>query len=153
MIYCRRVDRTMKSLKLASLVLLLCCVNAFAQFETAVVLGTARDSSQATVGGSKITLVHIATGIQGVETTDENGNYLFNNVKIGRYKVTAEKAGFTTAVANDFQVDVNARQRVDLTLAVGQVAESVQVNASVMVVEGDSTERGQVINQQQIVEL
>ncbi len=137
----------------ASLALLLLSSAALAQFETAVVLGTARDTSQATVAGAKVTLLNIGTGIQATATTDESGNYLFNNVKIGRYKVTAEKAGFATAVAQDFQVDVNARQRVDLTLALGQVSESVQVSAAVMAVEADSSDRGQVINQKQIVEL
>src|SRR5262249_29287039 len=99
------------------------------------------------------TLLNIATGIQAVTTTDNNGNYLFNNVKIGQYKVTVEKTGFATAIAESFQVDVNARQRVDLTMAIGQVSESVQVTAAVMAVETDSTERGQIINQKQIVEL
>lgn len=137
----------------AGFVLLVLCASAFAQFETAVVLGTVRDASQAAVPGAKVTLVNLGTGIQSTTTTDDSGNYLFNNVKIGRHKVTVEKAGFTPAAADNFQVDVNARQRVDLTLAVGQVTESVQINAAVMAVESDSTERGQVINQKQIVEL
>jgi hypothetical protein len=142
----------MKILRL-SLVLLLFCAGVLAQFETAVVLGTVRDATQSAVPGAKVTLLNIGTGIQAATTTDDDGNYLFNNVKIGRYKVTVEKSGFTTAIASDFQVDVNARQRVDLALAVGQVSESVQVSAAVMAVESDSSERGQVINQKQIVEL
>src|SRR5260370_22685609 len=143
----------MKVLSHVSLVVFLCWGSALAQFETAVVLGTVRDSSQASVTGAKVTLLNLGTGIQASAATDESGNYLFNNVKIGRYKVTAEKTGFTAAVASDFQVDVNARQRVDLTLVVGQVSESVQVNAAVMAVEADSSDRGQVISQKQIVEL
>ena len=112
----------MKILRLLP-VLLLFCACLPAQFETAVVLGTVRDASQSAVPGAKVTLLNIGTGIQASTTTDDNGNYLFNNVKIGRYKVTVEKSGFTTAIASDFQVDVNARQRVDLALAVGQVSE------------------------------
>src|SRR6266853_1911787 len=119
----------MKSLLSASIALFLVLSSAFAQFETAVVLGTVRDSSQSVVTTAKVTLLNLDTGIQAATTTDDNGNYLFNNVKIGRYKVTVEKSGFTTAIASGFQVDVNARQRVDLTLAVGQVSESVQVSA------------------------
>lgn len=142
----------MKILRLLP-VFLLFCACLLAQFETAVVLGTVRDASQSAVPGAKVTLLNIGTGIQAGATTDDNGNYLFNNVKIGRYKVTVEKSGFTTAIASDFQVDVNARQRVDLALAVGQVSESVQVSAAVTAVESDSSERGQVINQKQIVEL
>ncbi len=137
----------------SSLLVVLACASLFAQFETAVVLGTVRDSSQSHVAGARVTLENIGTGIRAVTDTDDNGNYLFNNVKIGAYKVSVEKQGFSTAVASNFQVDVNARQRVDMTLTVGQVSESVQVNAAVMSIEADSSDRGQVINQKQIVEL
>ena len=143
----------MKSVLTALAGLCLVVSSALAQFETAVVLGTVRDSSQSAVPTAKVTLLNIDTGIKAVTTTDDNGNYLFSNVKIGRYKVTVEKAGFSTASADQFQVDVNARQRVDVSLNVGQVSESVQVSATVATVEADSTDRGQVINQQQIVEL
>jgi hypothetical protein len=134
-------------------VFLMCCACAYAQFETAAVLGTVRDSSQAFVADAKVTLLNLGTGIETSASTDENGNYLFNNVKIGRYKATASKVGFSSAAAEGFTVDVNARQRVDLTLAVGQVSESVQVSANVTAVQADSSERGQVIAEQQIVEL
>jgi hypothetical protein len=143
----------MKLLFRAFSFLFLICVCAMAQFETAVVLGTVRDASQSVVPAVKITLLNIETGIQATATTDENGSYLFNNVKIGRYKVTAEKTGFTSSFADKVKVDVNARQRVDLSLAVGQVTETVEVTAGVVAVEGDSSDRGQVINQKQIVEL
>ena len=128
-------------------------LNAFAQFETAVVLGTVRDASRSTVSGAKVSLINLDTGIQAQTQTDDNGSYLFPNVKIGRYRVSAEKSGFATSAADNVNVDVNARQRIDLILTVGQVSESVQVNAAVLAVESDSTERGQIINQKQIVEL
>ena len=59
-------------------------------------------------------------------TTDENGNYDFFNVRVGRYTVTVEHAGFSKASATDIAVNVNARQRVDLTMQVGAVTESVR---------------------------
>jgi hypothetical protein len=126
---------------------------AMAQFETAVVLGTVRDASSAVVTGARITLLNKETGIQASLDTDENGNYLFSNVRIGVYRVSAEKAGFRLAVADDVKVTVGARQRVDLTLSVGQVNETVEVTAGVATVETDSSDRGQVINRKQIVEL
>src|SRR5438128_2309735 len=143
----------MKPIRRGLLALLILCAAAFAQFETAVVLGTVRDASQSIVPAVRVTLLNLETGIQAVSTTDENGNYLFTNVKVGRYKVTGEKSGFATASAENFMVNVNARQRVDLQLVVGQVSESVQVSAAVIAVESDSTERGQIVSQRQIVEL
>ena len=74
----------MKPLLCAFALLMIVAAGAFAQFETAVVLGTVRDASESAVPDAKITLLNIETGIQASATTDENGSYLFNNVKIGR---------------------------------------------------------------------
>ena len=125
----------------------------FAQFETAEVLGTIRDSQGSVIPKATITLTNQATGIEAKTTSDSNGNFLFSPVKVGRYTVTAEATGFSKAIAADIVVDVNARQRVDLTLSVGQVTESVNVTGAASALETDSSEHGQVINTQQIVEL
>ena len=132
---------------------LLACITLWSQFETGVVLGTVQDTTQSAVGNAKITLRNLDTGIQAGTETDERGNYLFPNVKLGRYRVTVEKAGFTTAFTDNVEVNVNARQRVDVQLTVGQVSESVEVSSGIAAVETDSSERGQVIGQRQIVEL
>jgi Carboxypeptidase regulatory-like domain/TonB dependent receptor/TonB-dependent Receptor Plug Domain len=124
-----------------------------AQFETAEVLGTVKDASGSAVANGGITLRNQDTGIEAKTTTDVAGNFDFPNVKVGRYTVTAEAAGFSKAVAADIAVDVNARQRVDLTLQVGEVSSSVQVTGAASALETDSSEHGQVINTQQIVEL
>jgi len=136
--------------------LVLCALFALpvlAQFETADVLGTIRDPQGSVVPRAAVTLTNQETGIQVKATTDEGGNFLFSQVKVGRYTVTAEATGFSRAVAANVAVDVNARQRVDLTLQVGAVTESVQVTGAAAAIETDSSEHGQVINTQQIVEL
>jgi len=133
--------------------LLLAALPLCAQFETSAVLGTVKDRSDAVVAEATVTLTNIETNISSRKTTDENGNYEFGNVRPGRYKLTAEKAGFSTAAADNVLVNVTARQRVDLILAVGQVTETVQVTAQVALVESDSSQRGQVIENKKIVEL
>jgi len=125
----------------------------FAQFDTAEVLGTVRDKTGAVVPRATLTLLNMATGIQAKTTADDNGNYMFSNVKIGRYKVTAEATGFSTEVASDVTVEVGARQRVDFTMAVGAVTETVEVSGAAAALETDSSEHGQVINGAAIVEL
>ena len=139
------ISRLMIVLALASL--------AWAQFETSTVLGTVKDRSDAVVAGVTVTLTNLDTNITAVKQTDDNGAYEFVNVRPGRYKVTAEKSGFATGVANDVQVNVTARQRVDLILSVGQVTESINVSAEVALVESDSSQRSQVIENKKIVEL
>ena len=116
-------------------------------------LGTVKDAKASVVPKAAVTLINQDTGIEAKTTSDENGNYLFSQVKVGKYTVTAEAAGFSKAVATDVAVDVNARQRVDLTLQVGAVSETVRVVGAAASLETDSSEHGQVINTQQIVEL
>jgi hypothetical protein len=135
------------------LLLLLGASPAFAQFETASVLGTVRDASGAVVAGATITLTNTETGISAAATTDERGNYEFFTVRIGTYLVTAEKTGFAMAMADNVRVAIGARQRVDLTMSVAQVTETVQVTSNVIQLETETSQRGQVIGRQQAVEL
>ncbi len=138
----------------STVVLFLCFFTPlFAQFETADVLGTIRDPSGSPILKANILLTNQGTSIETSTTTDESGNFTFPNVKIGTYTVTAEAAGFSKAVAKDIHIDVNARQRVDLTLQVGAISSSVEVTGVSEVLQTDSSEKGQVINTQQIVEL
>ncbi|MFN7622131.1 MAG: carboxypeptidase regulatory-like domain-containing protein, partial [Acidobacteriota bacterium] len=126
----------------------------FGQFDTATVLGTVTDASGAAVSRATVTLRNVSTGVAVTTTTDESGNYQFFNVRIGAYTVAAEATGFTKAITESIQVTVNARQRVDLALKPGAVNETVTISAdNIQVLETESSDRGQVINRQQIVNL
>jgi hypothetical protein len=124
-------------------------VPVFAQFETATVVGTVRDSSGAVVPEAKVTLTNTQTGVSAERQSDANGNFEFFTVRIGTYVITAEKSGFSIALVENVQVTVGARQRVDLTMAVGQVSERVEVSARAVLLQTDSSERSQVITAEQ----
>src|SRR5687768_9063309 len=119
--------------------------NASAQFDSAVVLGTVTDSTDAVVPNALVKLINPATGSEVTTNADGEGNYQFLNVKIGVYQVKVEVAGFSTAVTDNISVTVNARQRVDVKLQTGAVAETVTVEDSPQLLETSSSERGQVI--------
>ena len=146
----RLVSRTLLGLLMAALLL---PVPAFAQFDTATVLGTVKDSSGAVVPGATVTLKNTATGISASAVSDSDGNYQFLNVRVGTYNLRAELQGFSAAEAKDVAVTVNARQRVDLTLAVGSLGETVEVQAASPLLEMESSGRDQVIAKEQIVNL
>src|SRR5262245_53864368 len=100
--------------------LLLVPAVGLAQFDTATVVGTVRDGSGAVVPQAKVTLTAVETGISAVKSSTNDGNYEFPAVKPGTYIVTAEKTGFAVALVDNAQVQVGARLRVDLQMAVGQ---------------------------------
>src|SRR5450759_877870 len=124
-----------------------------AQFENAEVLGTVRDQSGGTVPKAMVTLTNQDTGIKVQTSTDENGNFDFFNVKVGRYALVVEDAGFSKATTTDVMVNVGARQRVDVAMQVGAVSESVEVTSVAAALETDSSEHGQVINTAAVTEL
>ena len=126
---------------------------AHAQFDTATVLGRVVDESGGAVPGAMVTLTNLATTIQATAVTDAAGAYQFLNVRVGDYSLKAELQGFSTAVAPNVTVTVNARQRVDLQLRVGGIGETVEVVGASRVLESESSDRGQVIAHEQIVNL
>ena len=126
---------------------------AHAQFDSGTVLGRVVDQSEATAPGTSVTLTNVATGQQAVAVTDASGGYQFLNVRVGTYRLEAALSGFVTAAAPEVVVTVNARQRVDFTLRVGGAGETVEVSGAVRALETDSSDRGQVIRQEQIVNL
>jgi carboxypeptidase family protein/TonB-dependent receptor-like protein len=142
---------------LTRIVLCLVCVLAasslWAQFETAEVLGTVHDASAGPVPNASVTLSSVDTGIEVKTSTNGDGDYNFFNVKAGHYTITVEATGFSKATASDFQVAVGARQRVDMSLQVGVVTESVQVTAAASALETDSSQQSQVISSVAATEL
>jgi hypothetical protein len=126
---------------------------AWAQFDTASVVGTVRDASGAVISGATVTLTNTATGVSAVKTSNANGLYEFMTVRPGTYVVTGELTGFAIAMADNVLVQVGARMRVDLTLTVGQLSERVEVTGFSPLIETDSSQRGQVISGDQMREL
>jgi hypothetical protein len=124
-----------------------------AQFETATVLGTVKDPTGAVIVSSKVTLENVRTGVATAGQTNDAGNFEFINVAIGSYRVRAEATGFKTGLTDQFEVTVSARQRVDLTLSVGEMSQTVSVKDAVATLETESSDRGQVINNVTVVNL
>jgi outer membrane receptor protein involved in Fe transport len=130
-------------------VLVLVATPAWAQFETGSVVGTIKDTTGAVVPGAKITLTNTQTGVTNEKMSDANGSYEFFTVRPGTYVITAEKSGFSIALVDNVTVTVGARQRVDLNMAVGQLTEKVEVSASAVLLQTDSSDRSQVITGEQ----
>ncbi len=128
-------------------------VLGFAQFEAGTVLGAVHDPSGGSVGNAQVTLENTRTGVVLQDKTDQNGNYEFVNVRLGTYRVRVEAPGFRTSTTDPFDLTVNARQRVDIGLQIGQTSQNVTVTDAAALLETDNSSRGQVINPKEIVDL
>ncbi|MGH9938980.1 MAG: carboxypeptidase regulatory-like domain-containing protein [Blastocatellia bacterium] len=126
---------------------------ALAQTPTATVTGQVRDASGAAVPGACISARNVHTNIEREAVTSENGDYTIPLLNIGEYRVTVEKQGFKKAVQTGLVLQVDQKARVDFTLEVGQVSESVEVIASTSLVQTDSASVGTVIDNKRVLEL
>jgi hypothetical protein len=122
-----------RSIWLCSTILVITASAALAQF-TASIQGDVKDPSGAGVAKAKIELVNTATGATAVATSDESGNYSFVSLAPGRYKITAESAGFSRSEA-DVTLLTAQNLNVPITFKVGSTSESVVVTAEAPIVD------------------
>ena len=115
--------------------------------------GTVTDQSGGVVIGAKVTLINTGTGIVRSMLSDKDGNYLFDLVQVGRYKVTVEKQGFTTFAQDGIVLELNQNGRLDVSLRIGQSAQTVEVTGNVAQVDTTSAVLGKVENERMINDL
>src|SRR5215469_12136892 len=115
--------------------------------------GTVRDATGGAIAGAIVTVTQTDTGLTRTSDTDENGFYTLPSLPVGPYRMDVKKPGFTTYVQSGIVLQVATAPTIDPVLTVGAVSESVQVEAAAAMVETNSTGVGQVVNQQQVLEL
>jgi outer membrane receptor protein involved in Fe transport len=125
----------------------------YTQTVTARVVGTVRDASGAAIPGASVTLVEKATGGVQRTVTDSSGDYTVMHLKPGVYQIAAEAKGFKRTATSDIELLVNQTARVDLTLQIGDVSESVEVIAAAPLVASETSSVSQVIDSRQMADL
>jgi hypothetical protein len=120
---------------------------------TAQITGTIHDPSGAVLPGVEVKATQTETGINRTTISNETGTFVLPSLPTGPYKVEAALAGFRTYVQSNIVLQVNSNPAINITLEVGEVAQSVEVQANASQVETRSTAVGSVIENQRIVEL
>ena len=112
----------------------LMCANVWGQ-ATAQISGSVRDQSGAVLPGVEVMATQTDTGIIRSTVTNETGSYVLPNLPIGPYKIEAMLPGFRTYVQTGIVLEVNSSPAINVTLQVGQVSESIEVQANATLVE------------------
>src|SRR3989449_6519171 len=105
---------------------------ARAQTFRGTILGTVTDQSGASVGGARVTVRNVDTGLERESVTTDDGSYRVSELSIGNYSVTIEKAGFRSAVFSGVKVEVAVERRVDAVLQPGEVTQKVEVSGETL---------------------
>ncbi len=135
-------------------VMVLCLASTLlAQTDRGTITGTVTDASGAVIVGGKVTAANTATGIAAQTATSGAGLFTIPQVKVGVYKVTIEQSGFKKFIQDGVLVSLGQTVRVDAALQVGEVSQSVEVQAEAPVLKPDTSELGTTISNQQILDL
>ena len=121
--------RTIREVVLSALVLVLTTTAASAQ-ATAELNGRVTDESAAVLPGVTVTATQTATGFTRTVTTDEAGTWIMPNLPIGPYRLEVSLQGFRTYVQTGIVLQVDARPTINAVLAVGNLEETVSVEAA-----------------------
>ena len=121
-----------------------------AQTTNATLVGTVTDAQGAVVPGAKVTAKSSATGIERTVQTDASGDYRIYPLQPGAYDVTVSAAGFQAKVVSNVVLDVAANVKVDFSLTVGVVTESVSVAANAALLQTQDASVGGTITSAQI---
>ena len=127
--------------------------SAFAQVDTATIVGAIRDPSGAALPSATITFLETSTGTRASVHADAGGNYASPPLRAGTYNVIAEAAGFKTETHENILLRVQDRINLDFDMLVGAVNENIVVSAEAPVIQAETSSLGQVISSGQITEL
>jgi hypothetical protein len=154
---CRPVSiRARIDLMIVGLVLLLtliASVNARAQVEAGRMVGTVYDATRAVVRGATVVVTNTATNISQTVATRDSGDYVVTPLGPGVYSVSVSAPGFQTLVKAGVHLEVADSVRVDFELSLGAVESQVTVEAATPMLNTESGTLGQVIGNQQVVDL
>ena len=126
---------------------------AHAQQTTATLTGTVTDPTGAVVAGVTITATNLATNAVRETLTAETGSYTLPFLPAGDYSVTAVAPGFQKQKIDRITLQVQQTARVDVQLRIGDVAETINVEAFAAVLQTDNATVGAVIDGNKIVDL
>ena len=122
----------------------LSCASIWAQ-ATAQISGTVKDQSGAVLPGVEITATQTGTGASRTAVTNETGSFVLPSLPLGPYRVEAALPGFRTFVQTGIVLQVDGSATINAVLEVGQVSETVEVQANAAQVETRSVGVWQVI--------
>jgi hypothetical protein len=138
---------------LSSLTLFLLFVGSSLAQGTASITGTAVDSSQAAVAGSRILLTNVDTGLTRASTTSDQGFYVFTDLTPGNYTLKAEKTGFKSWEQTSINLTVGPSLTINPQFVVGSTTEQVEVTEAPPLITTSGSNISQVVDSLQIQEL
>jgi hypothetical protein len=132
---------------------LLLPVLGYAQSTFGDLRGTTRDPAGLALPQALVTLHNVDENTTRSVVSDENANFLFENLKPGNYTLTASKEGFAASPTTSVALVARQSARVDLSLSLAQVQQSVKVEAAAEQIDTENATVGDTRGNNQLVEM
>ncbi|WP_420237921.1 carboxypeptidase regulatory-like domain-containing protein [Telmatobacter bradus] len=124
-----------------------------AQLSQGSIAGSVKDPSGALIANVKIIATSMGTGTAYTVTSTSAGTYYFTNLNIGEYTISASLKGFKSAEISLVNILVGTTTSLSITMQVGDVSETVTVQADALTVNTELSEVADVITTKQALDL
>jgi hypothetical protein len=117
------------------------------------VAGFVADPSAVFLSAATVTLTSTGNGTKQAATTNDQGQYSFPVVSVGKHELEISAPGFQTDETTGIGIDVDTALQIDAVLKIQQSQESMEVSDNVVTVRMSDTEIGETIASQQVVDV
>jgi hypothetical protein len=124
-----------------------------AQVLYGTITGNVTDKSGLPIPAAKVEALNTDTGSSRQTVTGPQGAFSLNDLQPGLYQVTISAPSFGTAIEKNLQLESNTERRVDVSLGLSQVSQSVVVDASAMTLQADRVEVNTQISDHEVEDL
>jgi len=137
----------------AALMLPVCAARAIAQANTGEVGGIVRDHSGGALVGAAVVARHGESGAVVQRTTDAQGRFFLPALRTGAWDITASLEGFAPQTRRGIVLDLGRTLTLDFVLSVEGIAENVTVAASPALLQTNTAEISDVVDNRSVVQL
>ncbi len=140
-------------MKFQTVFIVLQAISAWGQTATGVITGVVTDAGGAAAAGAKVTLLDQENNQTREQSTNTSGVYEFRALPRGLYTLQTELPGFKKGETKNLQLTVAQTMQIDIKLELGQVSESVTVEATAVQIQASEASLAQVIDEKRVREL
>jgi hypothetical protein len=132
----------------ALLTLVVSALPLLAQTFPGRILGTVTDPAGAVIPAATVRVTSLGTNRPVVVQTNEMGNYAVSNLERGEYQIEVTALGFKKSIRRGMVLELQQHAKVDFTLEVGEVSQSLEVVAAAPLLETADSTLGKVVDNQ-----
>ncbi len=142
------------SMKKIAMSALLLCVGAIGSLaQESKITGQVTDPGGATIASAQLQLTNTNTNATKSVNSSDDGSYVFPALPAGPYKLEVKKEGFQTYVQTGITLDINTNPTINVLMKIGNIQQTVEVQADAAMVETQTVAVGQVVKPEEIVDL